>query len=444
MNARAKISFSNLQQEVIDRGLCARCGVCAGVCPVGVIRFDEERFPVLDGRCTECGFCVRCCPGGDVDLPALSQQLFASSYDPADLQGYTENLFVAHPVDQGVRFAGASGGLVTGLLLYLLEKGEIEGAIVVRMDPERPYLSQGTLATTAKEIRDAAQSKYCLTPSMEVLRELRTREGKYAVVALPCQIHGLRKLAAVDPKLAGKIACVFGLYCHCNLNPNGHLEAIQACRISLDEVARFDFRAHGWPGGFFVTKKNGTGVYLHPSIIIKDVMNVMFRLFGGWRCYLCIDALAEFADLSFGDHWAIDYPDNLGKMERCTLVSQRTARGLQFLERAAADGAIVIHPLPRERASKRILTMARGKKERSFVRLLRLAGKGKPVPDYRCAIPRPPASAYRKEWLYRQFFLLRGQRARRLVLKILFSPFGAFLDKVNTWRKRVFGDYHGN
>lgn len=439
-----KSTFDHLQQEVIGKGLCARCGVCVGVCPVQAIGLNEERFPVLAGRCTACGFCVRCCPGGDVDLPGLAQELFAAPYDPADLEGYTEHLFVAHPTEQAVRLAGASGGLVTGLLLYLLAKGDIQGALVVRMDPQRPYQSQGILATTPEEIRDAAQSKYCITPSMEVLWELRRREGRYAVVALPCQVHGLRKLAAVDPKLAEKVAYIFGLYCNCNLNPNGHLEAIQACGIGLDQVARFDFRGGGWPGGFYVTKKDDTRVYLHPTIIIKDVMNIMFRLFGGWRCYLCIDALAEFADLSFGDHWAIDYPDHLGKMERFTLVSQRTARGLALLEQASADGAINLHTLPRERTSKRILNMARGKKSRSFVRLHRLARRGKPVPEYHCAIPSPPAASIRKERLYRLWFLLRGPRARRLVLRILFSPVGAFFDRVNTLRKRHFCNYHGN
>ncbi|MHB8788734.1 MAG: Coenzyme F420 hydrogenase/dehydrogenase, beta subunit C-terminal domain [Desulfobulbaceae bacterium] len=442
--AMTKIHFSQLQQTVIDRGLCARCGICAGVCPVQVIRFDEDRFPVLAGRCTACGFCSRCCPGAEVDFPALSRQLFAVPYDPADLQGYTENLFVSHPADNAARLAGASGGLVTGLLLYLLEKGEIEGALVVRMDPEKPYLSRGTLATTAAEIRDAAQSKYCLTPSMELLGEIRRRKGKFAVVALPCQIHGLRKLADVDPRLADKIAYIFGLYCNCNLNPNGHLEAIRACNISLDEVARFDFRGGGWPGGFFVRKKDGTEVHLHPSIIIKDVMNIMFRLFGAWRCYLCIDALAEYGDLSFGDFWAIDYAGSLGKLERCTLVSQRTGRGLRLLEQAVADGALVLHPLPRERASKRILNMARGKKSRGFVRLLRLAARGEPVPDYRCSLPKPPASAFRKERLYRMYFLFRGPRARRFVLRVLFSPVGVFLDKINVRRKKLFCKYHDN
>ncbi len=57
------------------------------------------------------------------------------------------------------RMAGASGGLTTGLLVYLLEKKEIDGAIVVDMDPEKGYLTKGFLATTVEEIRNAAQGQ---------------------------------------------------------------------------------------------------------------------------------------------------------------------------------------------------------------------------------------------------------------------------------------------
>lgn len=437
------MNYTDLQREIIDQGLCARCGTCAGVCPVQAIGFDEGSYPQLIRKCTDCGFCVRCCPGRDVNFPALSQRLFKTEYDKDDLQGYTEKLLIAHPQNKEVRYGGASGGLVTGLLLYMLEKGEIDGALVVAMDPEKPYRTTGILATTAEEIIDSAQSKYCITPSMEVLNQLRKKKGRFAVVALPCQIHGLRKLEEVDPKLADKIVCILGLYCNCNLEPNGHVEAIQACNIKLDDVARFDFRGGGWPGGFFVKKKNGKEVPLF-TINIKNVMNVMFRLFGAERCYLCTDALAEYADLSFGDFWAFDYGDDLKKLERCTLVSQRTERGMALLKRAETDGWIRMHELPKDRVSKRILSMARGKKTRNNVRKYRLKKKGKNIPDFHDAIKDPVLTDRFYDILYRVFEVFRGPIGRTFILKALFSRVGMILDRLNVMRKNAFCKYHDN
>ena len=437
------MNFEELHHTVISQGLCTRCGICAGVCPVQVIRFNEESLPVLDGRCTSCGFCTKCCPGREVDFPELSKQLFDAEYDPSDLQGYTEKLFVAHPKDNAIRFAGASGGMITGLLVYLLETGKIDGAIVVGMEADQPYRPKGFLAVTAEEIREAAQSKYCLTPSMSALNELRRKKGKFAVVALPCQIHGLRKLEQVDPGLAGKIAYIFGLYCNCNLEPNGHIEAIEANNIDLKDIARFDFRGGGWPGGFHVVKKDGEKVPLH-TINIKNVMNVMFRLYGAERCYLCTDALAEYADLSFGDFWTFDYSDSLAELERCTLISQRTQKGMHLLQQAAEDGFISLHPLPMERASKRILNMSRGKKSRSYERLRKRIKKGQPLPDYHCTLPLSSSSERLKGLEYRVFSLFRAPYARKMILKILFSPVGVFLNRLNVLRKNLFCSYHGN
>ena len=73
-----------------------------------------------------------------------------------------------------------------------------------------------------------SQSKYCVTPSLAVLREIRRRKGSFAVVALPCQVHALRKMAQVDRGLAAKITYILGLYCHCTMEVSGHQEAIEA------------------------------------------------------------------------------------------------------------------------------------------------------------------------------------------------------------------------
>ena len=440
-----KKQFIQLKDAVIDQGLCTRCGICIGVCPVAALDAGAQNYPNLTGKCVACGLCSDCCPGADVDFPALSREMGtarATGYD--DLQGYVENTYVAHALDKDTRHSGASGGLITALLLYLLEKGRIDGAALVGADQDAPYRSKGILACSPEEIRACAQSKYCVTPSMDVLREIRQKEGRFAVVALPCQIHGLKKLALADPKLYRKIEVIFGLYCSCTMEPNGHIEAMEAVGIKRDEVAAFEFRGGGWPGGMFVYKKDKSTVSLHPAQAYGTVVNVMFRLFGCHRCHLCIDGLAQFADLSFGDFWAFDYAGELNTLECCTLVSQRSKKGLQILMDAEKDGAIIRHLLPEDRVSKRTLFMVRGKRSRAGFLMAKRRKNGQSNPDYHFAFLEPEGKAWKKNISYTILGWLRSTAGRKIILRILFSPLIPFLHKLNRLRMRMFVHYHDN
>jgi nitroreductase/NAD-dependent dihydropyrimidine dehydrogenase PreA subunit len=50
----------------IDEGKCKKDGLCAGECPMAIIRMAEGEFPVLvdggDMMCNDCGHCVAVCP----------------------------------------------------------------------------------------------------------------------------------------------------------------------------------------------------------------------------------------------------------------------------------------------------------------------------------------------------------------------------------------------
>ncbi len=437
------MSFHELAARVIASGLCTRCGLCAGVCPVRVIVLDGENYPILRGDCTECGLCVRCCPGAEVDFPGLWEQIFHCEHDADTLHGHVENRFVAHARSDSVRTAGTSGGVVSALLIHLLEKNRIDGAVVAAFDPDNPCRMKGVLATTPEEIQRGAGSKYCLTSSLEALQLIRRRRGRYAVVGLPCQVQGLRKMAVADPSLGRKIHCIFGLYCHCNMEPRVLLDVVRTCNIDPEEVARFDFRGGGWPGGFHVRLKDGRSIPLHTTHY-TTILNILFKIYGARRCYLCIDALSEYADLSFGDFWAHDYSDDLARHTRCTLVSQRTAKGLRILRRAEEEGAVVLHALSPERDSKRIAGMVRGKKNRSWIRIARRRKRGEPHPRYHLPPPAPSSKARRGELLLRLFFCCRRPWTRKLILKFLFSRLGSAYEKVNLFRKKIFCNYHGN
>ena len=407
---------------VISQGLCTRCGICAGICPADAIAFDQQNFPILTGRCRSCGFCVECCPGADVNLPTLAQEL-SGKEDRPGLIGHIKSAYVAHAADQQTRRAGASGGLITALLLFLLSVGQIDGALVVDADPERQHLTKGILATSPTAIRNAAQSKYCITPSMAVLREIRSHKDRFAVVALPCQVHGLRKLAHIDPKLFAKIHVILGLCCSCTLNGDAWQEALQTKGIRREDAARFEFRGGGWPGGMFVRKKDGSGVPLHPCEAYGTVVNVMFRLFGPERCRLCMDGTSELADLSFGDFWAFDYADEFSNLEHCTQVFQRTVKGQEILQAAAQAGAIVLHALPVDKISARTVAMVRGKRSRMAIQTAKRQQRGLPNPDYHVAVKKPVLQDRLKHLPVDLIDLLRKNKTlRRGILKILFSP----------------------
>jgi len=441
------MSFEALRADVIDRGLCARCGLCAGVCPTGAIGFpdDLELYPELTGKCTDCGLCNKVCPGAEVDYPALSEQVFGKPHDPLDPWGHMQKLWVGYPADKTVRDQGASGGLTTGILLYLLNSGRIKGAVVLRMDPDKPYRAQALVARTEEEIRSAAKSKYCIEPGMRALSGIRKEAGPFAVVGLPCQIHGLRRLETVEPGLAEKIPYKLGLYCHYNMEVRGTLDGLRLGGIPLDEIAKFEYRGGGWPGGLISLTSDGQARPLHAKIIIKNFMSMMLRLYGAPRCFMCVDGMCQFADLALGDFWAFDYPDHFGDLEWCSQVAVRTAIGREVIESGLKDGAFKLWEMPKERYPKRTRNFAREKQHEGYVRLRRFIRQGRDVPDYHFEIPKCRPIDWLAELLrFRLVRVFSGRRAREAVVKVLLSPFGTVLDRLNTVRKKIVLRFHGN
>jgi nitroreductase/NAD-dependent dihydropyrimidine dehydrogenase PreA subunit len=58
----------------VDHKKCARDGICAAVCPIGIIEFrDRTPVPAADAekRCISCGHCVAACPKGALSHRAM-------------------------------------------------------------------------------------------------------------------------------------------------------------------------------------------------------------------------------------------------------------------------------------------------------------------------------------------------------------------------------------
>ena len=54
----------------VNKQTCNQCGICAAICPRGIIYFRENGYPHLlpriDALCIRCGHCVAVCPSGSL------------------------------------------------------------------------------------------------------------------------------------------------------------------------------------------------------------------------------------------------------------------------------------------------------------------------------------------------------------------------------------------
>lgn len=338
--------------EVARNGLCSGCGTCVGVCPQNAVEMIIDRhkgiyLPMIDEeRCNNCGICFEVCPGHSVDFKALNLDIFGKQ--PEDiLLGNHVNCSIGHATDHAIRYNSASGGLVTALLVFALEEGIIDGALVTKMNENIPLEPQTFIARTREEIISASKSKYCPVSTNTALKEILKEEARFAVVGLPCHIHGIRKAEMLNKKLSQRISFHFGLFC-C-----GHTDTflgtefvLRKYGVAKENVLRLDYRGEGWPGYMTIMLKNGTKrlIYLHEYMNYHN-----FGFFSPRRCALCRDSINDLSDISFGDAWLPELAhDKFGT----SVIITRTNHGELFLDKALRKGIVSLEPVERNRVRR--------------------------------------------------------------------------------------------
>lgn len=336
MNNR-ELSSKNVSNTVGEH-LCNVCGACYVACPKEAITFFETASgnvsPKINEKlCDGCGICLKVCAGranGYKFNEILPQDPFA---------GECLGCWVGKSADSELYSGSQSGGIVSQLLIEMLDAGEVDACGVVRMRSGCQPRAEAFLARNRDDILQARTSKYCPVPLLTVLREARQKNLKIALVGLGCHMHGLQFLRKYNACIDSTVKMKIGLICERVLTNTAIDYLIK--RAGLEGLASniiFKDKARtGYPGDITVVGKANRIVHLPETerTGIKD-------FFTPARCRLCFDKMNVLSDITVGDPWGIDR--NGGK-EGESVVVARSEIGRNAIAKSAKRANIEIRPV---------------------------------------------------------------------------------------------------
>lgn len=322
-------SFYDLQQEVIDSGLCGRCGGCDSFCSaddMNALEFDRANGPRLvnEESCLKCGICYLICP----QIKTLDAEVREKFGWKAPIGAFSD-ITSACSTEPKVRKVCTDGGVVTSLLRYALKKRLIQGALVSRRSG--PFMRQAFLATDPDELIEAAgthfdevehlgdfgkgYSTYC--PTFQEIKSLgHQRLDRIAVVGTPCQIYTIRKMQTLNVLPADAIVFTVGLFCMENFSfDNKAVETLEKeLHVKISDIAKLNIK-----DDVIVTTTKGEVKHLPFEALDKVARPA---------CMACPDFANDFADVSVG---------GLGSPDGYTTTVIRTGIGQKFYNGAKQD-----------------------------------------------------------------------------------------------------------
>lgn len=319
-------TFENLIEEVQNKGLCHHCGGCVTFCTAinfGALEQDSTGKPCYKDRskCIECGLCYTICPETH-ELDDELKNIFSWSLPI----GHINTINVARSVDPEIRKRATDGGVVTAILVYLFEKGYIDGAIVSQQIG--PFQRVPSLATTKEEIINAAgfnlgmshgmqsfsHSYSTFSASIEEFRPIMQKGLKrVAMVGSPCQIKAVRKMQLLHLVPTDSIVYYLGLFCAgtFTLGEEEKLKLERLAQCKWEDIKKVNIK------DTFILHFNNQ----EKKFIPLEQIDFMKR----YACHFCTDYTSEFADLSFG---------GVGAEQGWTTILIRNSKGRQVFNEA--------------------------------------------------------------------------------------------------------------
>ncbi|HIM85032.1 MAG TPA: oxidoreductase [Acidimicrobiia bacterium] len=333
--------WKELYEEVINTGLCTGCAGCVIACPHDVIGYEHAPGAYMPfhlepelglDNCGHgergCTSCTRACPRFRSWETEADTHLFARERRPDEMSGIYKDVLLTRAGDDTVHRLGQDGGLVSAILIWCLDNGIIDGALVSHLEKggngENSWKAVPALATDRESVLAAAGSRYTYPANTLAITEARELGlESLALVGMSCQtsigpVMWHRKVGKVGKAIRLNI----GLLCSKSFDDSIFEELFLAkYRLRKEEMVKMNIK-----GVFQIWMQNG------------DYHEINLKECHAWTregCNHCPDFAAEHADISTG---------GIGENNDWTLTIVRTELGRQIIMRMLEEGVIEGRP----------------------------------------------------------------------------------------------------
>lgn len=367
-------------QDVVEWGLCIGCGACSYACTktnVSLVNILSEgirpQFEIADA-CGSCTQCLSFCPGYVVD--ADLHRAPGNEKRPSEHEfGAALEIWEGHASDPEIRFQASSGGLLSAIAIYCLEREGMGFVLHSGADEEAPWVNRTVQSRNRAEMLSRAGSRYSPSSPCDSLASIESSDSPCVFIGKPCDTAAVSVLRWQRPALAQNLGLVMTFFCAGTPSSKGTLDLAAHLNVDREGIDSISYRGEGWPGDFRV---HSAGSSVEKTLGYQQSWAYLTS-YRPLRCNLCPDGLGRIADISCGDSWGKWRND--GDPGR-SLVLVRTERGREILH-----GAIAAHYVSLERVDSRAVMEAQPqllqRRRELFGRLLALRLVGAPIPRFK-------------------------------------------------------------
>jgi coenzyme F420 hydrogenase subunit beta len=331
--------WANLFDEVVTSGLCTGCAGCVVACPHDVLGYDDSNgvykpfhLEAGDGGPGGCGHgergctsCTRACPRFRTWETEIDTFLFGRERKPDELDGISKDIILTRATDKTTFEKGQDGGLVSAILMWAIEHGYIDAALVSYLEGDgSTWKAIPGVARTREEILAAAGSRYTYSANtMAYAEAVAGGAEKLALVGMGCQSSsppamGVRKAG----KVARRFALNIGLLCSKTFDDAIFEELFEAkYGLKKQDMVKMNIK-----GVFQIWMKDGS----YHEVNLKEC-----HAWTRQGCMTCPDFGAVHADISTG---------GIGAFNDWTLTIVRTDLGREIIIKMLEDGTIEGRP----------------------------------------------------------------------------------------------------